>query len=102
VGTGRGAVRNGGRAAAFGGKTAYELTSAILREPPPSLPRAFPQGCVRWSSGPWRRGGAAVCAHWEVRSALEAIGSSEMLSRRQYPCRQQQKRGAESVQDSDV
>jgi serine/threonine protein kinase len=65
----------------FSGKTAYELTSAILREPPPPFPPSIPSGlrsviqrCLAKESGQrYSRIG-------EVRSALEAIGYSETLT----------------------
>jgi tetratricopeptide (TPR) repeat protein len=65
----------------FGGKTAYELTSAILREPVAALPARVPAGlrsviqrCLAKEPGQrYRQIG-------EVRSALEAIGSSDTLA----------------------
>ncbi len=65
----------------FGGKTAYELTSAILREPPPPMSARVPAGlrsvvqrCLA------KEPGQRYSRIGEVRSALEAIGSSETLT----------------------
>jgi serine/threonine protein kinase/lipopolysaccharide biosynthesis regulator YciM len=65
----------------FGGKTAYELTSAILREPTGALPPVVPAGlrsviqrCLA------KEAGHRYSHIGEVRSALEAIGSSETVS----------------------
>ena len=64
----------------FGGKTSFELTSAILREPLPAMPggvppglRAVIQGCLA------KEPGQRYSRIGEVRSALDAIGSSETL-----------------------
>ncbi len=62
----------------FDGKTAYELTSSILREPPRALSPRVPSGlrsviqrCLAKEPGQrYPRSG-------EVRAALEAVGSSE-------------------------
>jgi tetratricopeptide (TPR) repeat protein/predicted Ser/Thr protein kinase len=65
----------------FAGKTTYDLTSSILREPLPPLPARVPAGlrsviqrCLAKEPGQrYRQIG-------EVRSALEAIGSSDTLA----------------------
>jgi TolB-like protein/tetratricopeptide (TPR) repeat protein len=66
----------------FGGDTAYEVSSAILNEPPRALPAGVPPGLVgiierclaKDPSQRYQRAG-------EVRSALEAVASGGAVSR---------------------
>ncbi|MGC2528055.1 MAG: protein kinase [Candidatus Acidiferrum sp.] len=70
----------------FRGKTGFEISSAILREPPPPLPAAVPHGlaavilrCLaKEPAGRYQRAS-------EVRAALEALQGALLQSRQPHP-----------------
>lgn len=70
----------------FSGKSAFELTSAILRDTPPPLPAHVPPGLAAIIRKCMMKDPAARYQNaGEVRSALEALGSSTPLLRAHVP-----------------
>ena len=86
LGAGRGAPRDAGRGLPFQGSTAFEVSSAILRQAPPPLPAGVPSGLRTIVERVWRSslrsgiGTQGKCGRpWKPQTAAATSGRKHWL-----------------------